>query len=237
MERRALQSALGALDQNNAAALSWFFRSTSMRTGARADIVGFYNPIADAWLVLRVAYAAGAWRVADARLLDAAALRGPNAPYWTETDDNALAILAQNQRATIVAFDALSDLQTDTERTAFHTIADRMRAWSASTAAWGNAPETAAAAEQVRAAIARGRVARLAPANTTWRGREIDALPQAVRASFAVTAAAARGDGATVFLISPLAPEIIIVLDMRGHEPAGLSVVNLANAAHSGAAP
>ena len=240
MEQRALSRSVGRFDAASAISLSWFFRGAIAHAAPRAEIVGLYNPLVDTWLVMRMRYAAGAWRIADATLVDGAQLRAPSAPYWANASDDALGALAANQSQTVAAFDArfAQGASAGTpDQTAFSTLAARTSAWMSGLGAWREASDRVAAAERVRQAIMRGRAARMAASGAVWRGREIDNLPQRVRATLAITAAAPRADGHTLFLISPYAPDILIVLDMRGTTPASLSVVNLANAAHGGAAP
>jgi hypothetical protein len=240
MEQRAIMRALGRFDAASAISISWFFRAAIVHAGPGGRYVGFYNPLVDTWLVTRMAYADGAWRVADAALADGVGLRASGAQYWADASADALASLAANHYETLRAFDARfgagAALGARSQR-AFTSLAERTSAWMDALGAWRMGPGNAEAGELVRQAIARGRVARMAPEGGVWRGREIDGLPQRVRVTLAITAAAPRGDGHTLFLVSPYAPDVLIILDIRGAEPVNLSVVNLANAAQTGVAP
>lgn len=230
MEARALRAALGGFDAASAHQIAYFMRGTVSRIApsSTGPVAGFYNPLLDLWLVASLDRIGGAWRVASARLIDGAALRGSGG-MWSEAADNAFGTLARNYELSIAAFDRRAGEATAGD--AFEQLDERSNAWMSSLAAWRADAASVAVAEAVRAEIVAGRLAR-ANIGSIDLARQIDGLPGQVRATMAVIGAVRRGDAETLIIASPLMPELLLLVDLgAGDRPTGLAILNLANAA------
>lgn len=233
METRALQSALGQFDPASAAQISYFMRGavTRIAPAGAALIAGYYNPLLDVWLVARLEQVSGEWRIARARLIDGAVMRGGGG-LWHEARENVFAVLVENYRRSIASFDhGLARARASLpHEDAFAPLAARTNEWIGSLATWRRDEPALAAAERVRAAIAAGRL-RATGLGDDGIARQIDGLPLAIRRTYAITGAARRGEIVSLILVSPMAPELLLVLDLDAADrPLGIAVVNLGNA-------
>lgn len=240
MEAQALNAALGELDPASAAQISWFMRGAVTRVAPAARgtamVAGYYNPLVDLWLVARLAQIDGEWRIARARLLDGAAMRG-GGTLWSDAPADAFAALTDNYGRSLAAFDRRFQRVSRAplpRADAFALLAARTHQWIGSLAAWRQDAGALAAAERVREAIAEARLSRSDIADRDL-ARQIDGLPIAIRGTYAITGAARRGDAVSLILVSPMAPELLLVLDLDAADrPRSIAVVNLGNASSAG---
>ena len=237
IEARALESALGRVDQRSAAQISYFMRGavTRVTPAGSAIVAGYYNPLLDVWLVTRLERLSGEWRVTRARTIDGAASRAAGT-LWTQAHENPFSALAENYRHSIASFDQgfRSQQTASVSSDAFGLLGERTTSWMGSLAAWRQDVAALGAAEEVRSAIAAGRLQGTGLA-AEGLAREIDALPLSIRRTYAITGSARRGELVSLILVSPIAPELLLVLDIDAQRhPRTISVINLGNAQGEG---
>lgn len=195
--------------------LAWFLRGAVTRIGAFGPGVaaGYYNPLVDGWLIAELNLIDRRWRVADARLVDGAELRD-GAGTWVSAPAPFIA-LASTYQASLASFDSRYRNASEAawpRGDGLVPLAQRTGRWIESLAAWQQDRQAVAAAEAVRSAIAEGRL-RHSGIGADRVAAQIDALPEGLRRVYAIAAAVRRGDHSTLFLISPVAPELLILVD------------------------
>lgn len=224
-EARALHMAFGGPRPLGDDAVQWFMRGASAGASA-SDTTGLYNPIADAWLVLRWQRIGGTLRIRDAVFLPGDALRdADDRTPWNRRAGayaDALAASEASARTSFASLDsdrffaALGPLKLQASDEAFAQVTDRM----ASLKPWGSDKSRLAQWKSLHKRLAEGKA-----------GGTVSALPPTIRASLVPMAALQRdGGGDSLLLISPLAPQMVVAADYsKGGQP-DISLVNLANA-------
>jgi len=223
-EARNLRLAFGPSHPAEDDALQWFMRGASAGAGDGA-MTGLYNPLADAWLILRWQRIGGAPRIADAVFLPGAALRDvSDRTPWTERPGRFTDALAGNTavaRLTFAALDAnrffatVAPLKAQAGDEAFASITP----WLGSLRPWGE--------DKVRLAQWKTLHRRLAGGQT---GAPVSSLPPQIRASLIPMGAIRHDGGDALLLVSPLAPQILVAADYGARSTPDLYLVNLANA-------
>lgn len=226
MESRALASAAGQIEGPGGVGLAWFMRGATLRIGAGpgGPVAGFYNPLVDAWLIASLQRIDGEYRIVSARL-ELASDRD-----WTASPEPLVAMAAGYSSA-MAAFDArfASGGGAPTELPdAFETVSVRTVGWVSGLNRWRADPGQVRAASAALSEIATGQSGRAGATPTI--AAQVDALPLNVRRTLAVTAAVTRTSGTSLIVLSPVRPDLILVLDLDNRFRAtGLRILNLAN--------
>ncbi len=225
-EARNLRLALGGQRPLGDDAVQWFMRGAS---GMSHDdgLTGLYNPIADVWLTLRWQRIGGAMRIADAAFTPGALVRDSddNTP-WTEAPGAYADALAHGTATARVGFRSLpggpffrttGPIRGVAADQAFAAVTR----WMETLRPWGENKARLAQWQAMHRQLAEGKI-----------GGKLAALPPRVRATLAPMAAITRPDGASLLLMSPLAPNLVVAADYGadGKGEPGWELVNLANA-------
>jgi len=223
MEDRVLNRVFRRGDAAGQAAATWFMRSAvvRMRPANGAILGGFYNPFSDTWLLARFDFVNGAWRISDAFLAESP---GASPHPWFVAGHEAVKELVKSyglaQRGFTDRRAAFLPIDAD-------TVLARSAPWLKSLDDWHLQKKSVKAAARVSAAIANGKTKNLGL--TEKAGKQLmGELPASARSSLAVEGVASRKDGATLFMVSPNAPSVLVLVQLdRGGSLRGVSVVDL----------
>jgi hypothetical protein len=219
-EKAALLDALGPDPAGRAARLSWFMQSAIARMGGirgATPVVGFYNPLAEAWLLTRWVRLDGRWKLTQAAWgagPDAKTAKGP-APWTALNEPWGQAIKEEEARA-LDAFDRefllafVNTLSMRNRQTVAADVYARIDGALGGLATWVHDGERKQAAEAVLGALAAGTTSKL-DVETNTGG--IDQLPQDLRRSLIPVAQVTEPDGEALVLVSPHDPQRMIVAD------------------------
>jgi len=226
-ERAILAAALGPDDGALSARLGWFARSAVVRVapGAGLGAAGLYNPIADAWLLVRWDALGGALRLTEAAVADGPQLRpARDGAFWIEAGAGDARALAAQRTAAFAAFDrvfrrggdAIFDNAGDPVLSGRAAVWAKCDRWLAGLAAWGADPARAAQVRRTRAALTEG------PASAAGRRlglpNGLDALPPRLRATMAPVAAWETPGGAMLLFASPLSARHALLMRLGGED-------------------
>ena len=232
-ERVVLDTAFGPPTQLRDAELRWFMRSASVRvTPGSKGMSGLYNPIADVWLLLDWSRVGGSWRLIEAALVPGAELRPePESASWRDAPGLYTVALANAKALAAARFDQLPEVTANKDlfaalaarrRTLQRRSFERIDAMLGSVGTWIRDPAHSWAA--LRREVVEGKAA---PTMSSLP------LPIVVRASLTPAAAIMRPDGASLLLVSPLDPDIVVTADFADTSSTGratLGLINLGNA-------
>lgn len=231
MEDRVLDRVFRRSDAVGQATAAWFMRSAvvQMRPVDGAILGGFYNPICDNWLLARFDYVNGAWRLSEAFLAESP---GASPNPWFVAGHEAMKEMVKNyglaQRGFADRKAAFLPIDAD-------TVLARSAPWLKSLDDWRGQKDAVKTAARVTAAIAKGKTRNLGLTDKTGL-QLMDQLPASSRSGFAVQGVAARKDGATLFMVSPLAPSVLVLVNLAPDGGLrGVSVVDLAKETGVGA--
>ena len=200
-EQAALRLALGPTTPELRPAIQWLL------IGARPlpigiDLIGYYNPLADVWLVTRWRFAPSGWRVDEAFLVPGIALRpARESSEWTEAQGSYGAALRQADARAVYRFSqAANGLGSGALRlTLAQRREDNIRAALAQIAPW-------------LASLRRFQQDRPAwTALHAWLSSRTD-LPPALRTTLIPVGTLAAPDGTALILMSPRAPSLAVLL-------------------------
>ena len=108
------------------------------------------------------------------------------------------------------------------------TVEQRAAPWLKSLDEWRGRKGEVKTATQVATAIATGKLKSLGLTNKASE-QLLEQLPASARSNFAVEGVASRKNGATLFMVSPNVPSVIVLVQLApGGSLLGVSVVNLA---------
>ncbi len=216
-EQAALRVAIGPRTSRTSAQLSWLARGArvAVAPGPEPEVSGLYNPIADAWLLLRWQSVAGAWRIDAARLVPGPELRPiDEATFWADQHGALTDALQAAEARALRRFEELFRNAAAADgvflapvgrsagsRAGVLRSCDR---WLASLARWATEPGHLARVRELRAALGEGGDA---------LPEEVRALPTQVRATFLPTAGLATDAGERLLWVSPLAPQLVLLTD------------------------
>jgi hypothetical protein len=245
-ERATLQNALGEWAAGDDIELAWFMRGAAVRVGTPAGgaMTGLYNPVADAWLLLGWARSGGEWRVIEAAITPGARLRpASEGADWTARAGVTARVLASAHQLALHSFDELTGearstdvfaaltLTRDEDRPEVHGRIDR---WLGTLAGWRRDPARMKAFQELRGQIIGRRVGAIAVSDKQPL-LDVMSLPLNVRTSLTPVAAIAHDDGASLLMVSPLFPSLMVMADFGGDARLkGLGIVDLTHAALQG---
>jgi hypothetical protein len=231
MEDRVLDRVFYRGDAAGRATAAWFMRSAVVRVRLvhGAILGGFYNSFSDTWLLARFDFVNGAWRISDAFLAESP---GASTQPWFVAGHEAMKQMVKSyglaqrgftdRRAAFLSIDA-------------DTVLARSAPWLKSLDDWHGQKKAVKSAARVSNAIAKGKIRSLGLTDTAGQ-QLMEQLPASSRAGFAVQGVAARKDGTTLFLISPNAPSVLVLVKLsQSGDLLGLSVVDLAKETGVGA--
>jgi len=227
MEDRVLDRVFRRREAAGEATAAWFMRSAVMRMHALngAILGGFYNPISDTWLLTRFDLVDGAWRISDAFLAESpGALPQP----WFVVGHQALKEMTESYGLALHGF---ADRQAVFTPIDSGTVQARVAPWLKSLDEWRGHKAAVKTAAQVTAAIANGKPKSL---GLTDRASQqlMGHLPASARSNLAVEGVAWRKDGATLFMVSPNASSVLLLVQLDPNGGLlGIAVVDLDEAA------
>lgn len=224
--QRALAMSLGAGSPEHTARLSWFMRGATTRIArpsGGAVVVGYYNPIADMWLLTRWAEVAGSWRLGEAAVLRGVDFAdGQASPPWVAQPTADLGgVLAQN----LAAFDARFSGPDPTgafadaiAHPAGRLLDDQAAHRLSSIAARRDDARRWRAVEQVRRRI-------IDHAAAIPGGAGVAAMPDRVRQTLTLAAVLPGQGRRWLVFVSPLAPQIVVIAEADGPRLQRLTLV------------
>ena len=224
-----LAQALGPKSAENDIALAWFFRTSSTQATRYdgSNVTGFYNPIADVWLLVKWAKIGGALRIADAILTPTTGFDAANGAIdWTQNTANYGSALRQTYFSKREVFGALTqEYSSDTIFEKLEADRDLLRnqsfeklsQWVSALGALVNDESTKENIRNIRNTLIEA------------KGRNTDSfggLPLSVRSTLEPAAIISRKDGKSIILISPLYPLSIVSADFEGSDLNGAPKFN-----------
>jgi hypothetical protein len=231
MEDRVLDRVFRRREAAGQATAVWFMRSAVIRERLvnGAILGGFYNPLSDTWLLARFDYVNGSWRLSDAFLAESPeALPHP----WFIGGHEALKELTQSYG---LAQRGFADPKAPFSPISADTVQARAAPWLKSLDEWHGDKSAVKTAAKVAAAIANGKVKNLGLSDKAGR-QLLDQLPASARSSLEVEGIATRKDGATLLMVSPNAPSVLVVVKVNSKGGLlGVAAVDLAKAKGVGA--
>ncbi|MBL8542252.1 MAG: hypothetical protein JNJ63_00450 [Hyphomonadaceae bacterium] len=246
-EREILSGAFGPDDGRLSARIGWFARGATVRVapGDALGTAGLYNPILDAWLVVRWNVLGGVLRLTDAALADGAVMRPQGeAATWIGAGAGDPAALAGQRDAASARFDeAFSQYGPDALFVALANPAAARRQevwartdrWLAGLAAWGASHERARRVERVHEALVEGPMS--ASGRRMGLPRALDAMPPRLRATMAPIAAWSTPESEHLLFMSPLSGSRALLMTLNGSGAAGFEALDLSAATSLGAQP
>jgi hypothetical protein len=210
MEDRVLDRVFRRHEAAGQATAVWFMRSAVIRERLvnGASLGGFYNPLSDTWLLARFDYVNGAWRLSDAFLAESPeALPHP----WFIGGHEALKELDQSYG---LAQRGFADPKAPFSPISADTVQARAAPWLKSMDEWRKDKAAVKTAAKVAASIANGKVKNLGL--TDKAGEQLlNQLPASARSSLEVEGVATRKDGASLFMVSPNAPSVLVLVKVN----------------------
>jgi hypothetical protein len=220
-ERAAMTSAIGPSSNRTGLELVWFLRNASTQAtqmdGSR--LTGYYNPLADVWMLVKWAQVGGTWRIGDAILVPASALSTHTQPtIWTQSPGGYVAALQTSFADATGKFgEQMVNYTPETvmkgliaKRITLRTQAlAQIDGWLGTLSNWFTRPETRKATQQLGNQIIHGNEREAA---------QVATLPAIVRSSLSPAGVVKRPSGLSVLLISPLYPRLIVTADYRGDD-------------------
>lgn len=243
-ERMVLERALGMDDGDQAVRIAWLMRASAVRVGLSpsADVTALYNPVADAFLLLRWARASGEWRIVAAALTPSARLLPQaDAADWTVQQGEFLTALARTHNRALNQFALLTKTYSATDlflallphrATDQAQVYGRIDTWLGTLIGWRGDAAQLSAWQALHKSIVEGRESGFLVADRA-QVLNVTGLPVAIRGSLTPVAAIAHDAGSSLLLVSPLFPELLIAADFAAPGVMDLQALALVNLARS----